>query len=285
MILSKPAWREVSHRADDAAGRAGQDTVLALELAGIGQSAVRLHEHQAGRAVADLAGHLVDIAAQDRREIGVDHRGIAAADQLHQRRDLVADRDLGEADLPGDGLQALLVVGVAVAVHQQDGDCADALVEGLAHVARGRRLVERRQDLAPGVHPLADLDRRGVEQLGQLDAAGKDLRPVLVGDAQGVAKAAGHHQQDPLALALQQGVGGDGGAHLHRRDRGRQRRVVVQPEQAADAGHGRIAIAFRVVRQQLMGDQRAVGALADDVGESAAAIDPELPGTGHFKSS
>jgi hypothetical protein len=37
---------------------------------------------------------LVHIAAQDRREIGIDHRGVAAPDQLHQRRDLMADRNL-----------------------------------------------------------------------------------------------------------------------------------------------------------------------------------------------
>ncbi len=82
------------HRADDAARRAGEDAVLALELAGVGQAAIRLHEHEARGLVADLARDLVDIAPQDRREIGIDHRGVAAAHQLHQRRDFVADRDL-----------------------------------------------------------------------------------------------------------------------------------------------------------------------------------------------
>jgi hypothetical protein len=43
-----------AHRADDAAGRAGEDAVLALEQAGVGEAAVRLHEHQ-GRDVAELA--------------------------------------------------------------------------------------------------------------------------------------------------------------------------------------------------------------------------------------
>ncbi len=47
-------------------------------------------------------GDLLDIAAQDRRQIGVDHGGVAAAHQLDQRRDLVADRDLREADLAGE---------------------------------------------------------------------------------------------------------------------------------------------------------------------------------------
>ena len=47
----------------------------------------------------ELGGHLRHVAAQDRREIGVDHRGVAAPDQLDQRRDLVAHRDLREAHL------------------------------------------------------------------------------------------------------------------------------------------------------------------------------------------
>ena len=41
--------------------------------------------------------HLRHIAAQDRRQIGVHDRRIAAADQLDQWRDLVADRHLREA--------------------------------------------------------------------------------------------------------------------------------------------------------------------------------------------
>ena len=93
--------------ADHAAGRAGQDGVLAAEGAGLGQAAVGLHELQP-RVVAQPGRDLVDIAAQDRRQIGVDHRRVAAADQLDQRRDLMADRDLGEAELARDRGQPLL---------------------------------------------------------------------------------------------------------------------------------------------------------------------------------
>jgi hypothetical protein len=48
------------------------------------------------------AGHLVDVAAQDRRQVGVDHGGVAARHQLHQRADPVRHRHLGEADLARD---------------------------------------------------------------------------------------------------------------------------------------------------------------------------------------
>ena len=79
--------------ADDAAGRARQDGVLALEEVGGGEAARRHHEHQAraGALDVELLGDLPDIAREDRREIGVDHRGVAAADELEERRDLVAD--------------------------------------------------------------------------------------------------------------------------------------------------------------------------------------------------
>jgi hypothetical protein len=39
----------------------------------------------------------------------------------------------------------------------------------------------------------------------------------------------------------------------------------------------RVLVVLRVLRQQLVRDQRAVGPPRDDVGECAAAVDPELP--------
>jgi hypothetical protein len=53
----------------------------------------------------------VDVAREDGRQIGIDHRRVAAADELDQRRDLVADRDLGEAELARDVRQPRLVSG------------------------------------------------------------------------------------------------------------------------------------------------------------------------------
>jgi hypothetical protein len=54
-----------------------QDGVLALEGVRVGEAAGRLHEEQPH--ARHLAGHLLDIAAQDRRQVGVDHRRVAAA--------------------------------------------------------------------------------------------------------------------------------------------------------------------------------------------------------------
>jgi hypothetical protein len=81
ITLSKPASAVVDH-ADDAAGRAGQDRVLALEqVASVRPPFDCMNCSVAARRPPgwQLARHLVDIAAQDRREIGVDHRRVAAA--------------------------------------------------------------------------------------------------------------------------------------------------------------------------------------------------------------
>ena len=86
------------HR-DDAAGRAGQDRVLAGEQLRRGQAARRHHEHhaRAGALDVEFVRHALDIAREDRREIGVDDGGVAAPDELDQRRTFVADRDLAKA--------------------------------------------------------------------------------------------------------------------------------------------------------------------------------------------
>ena len=76
------------HRADDAPGRPAQDRVLALEERGVGQAPARLHEHEP--CAAKLCRYLVDVAPQQGREVRIDHGGIAAAHQLHQRAGLVA---------------------------------------------------------------------------------------------------------------------------------------------------------------------------------------------------
>ena len=48
-------------------------------------------------------------------------------------------------------------------------------------------------------------------------------------------------------------------------------------QQVADAGDRGVAVLLGILREQLVGDERAVGLARDDVGERAAAVDPELP--------
>ena len=262
--------------ADDAARRTRQDAVLAAEEARIGETAVGLHEHQA--RFAQLVPDAVDIAFQDRRDIGVDHRGVAAPDQLHQRAHLVRDRNLIEAHLarqPGD---LDLVVVVAVAVDEHDGDRLDAVALGLLQRLAGAVEIHRHQLVPVGRIALVDLDHPLVEELGQDDFAGEEEGPVLVADAERVAEPPGDQEDRAVALAFQQRVGRDRGAHLHRVDRLRRDLCrSVDAEEVANALQRRVLVALRVLRQQLVGDELAVRLLRDEVGERPAAVDPELP--------
>ncbi len=116
-----------------------------------------------------------------------------------------------------------------------------------------------------------------VERLGQHDPPREDVGPGLVADAKRVAEAGGDRQRHPLALALEQGVGGDRRPHLDRGDAAAPRFRQDRP----DAGDGCVLVALGIVRQQLADDEPPVGGAGDDVGEGAAPVDREGPGRAH----
>ena len=266
------------HRPHDAARGAGEDGVLALEQPGVGEAAVRLHEHEP-HAFAELLRHPVDVAAQQGGEVGVRHRGVAAADELHQRAGLEAGGHLREPDRAGQTAERQLVLRMPVAVHEHDGHRSDPVRVRFAQGRLGRRPVEGGQDLAVRRHPAVHLRHPLVEHLGEGDAEIEQMRPGLVADAKRVAKAPVDHQQGPVALALQQGVGGDRGAHPDGIDP-TDRSAGGDAEQRADARDGRVAVMLRVVGEQLVGHEGAAGTAGDHVGKGPAAVDPELPAGG-----
>ena len=253
-----------------------QNRILALEGMGIGQATRGLHEVQ--RHARHLTGHLLDIAAQDGRQIRVHHRGVASAHPLHQGAGLVRRTHLGKTQLARQLCRLHLVRGVTVTMHEHDGHTAQTAPMGGLQLCRQVRHIQGLQHLTMRTHALLRLDHLGVEQLGQHNVPVKQARSVLVGDAQGIAKALGGDQQGRLALALEQRIGGHGGAHLHaRHQRGGDGLVGLQAQQMPNARHRRVAVVLGVVAEQFMGDQGAIGSLAHDVGEGAASIDPELP--------
>src|ERR1700694_1116242 len=106
----------------------------------------------------------------------------------------------------------------------------------------------------------------------------EQARAVLVGDTQRIPETARDRQHGRFALALQQSIGGNRGSHFYRFDLlRRNRRVSWNAEQMANTGNCGILVLPGIVRQQLMGRQRAIGPLCDYVGESAATVYPELP--------
>ena len=132
--------------ADDAARGAGENRVLAVELLRIGEPAGRLHELQLH--ARQLRGNLIHVAAQNRRQICIDDCRVAARDQLHQRADLMRDRDLRETDAPRELFQLQLVLVIAIAVEQRDRARSDPSIERGAQVALRLLQIERTHDLA-----------------------------------------------------------------------------------------------------------------------------------------
>ena len=265
-----------AHRTDDPAGRPREDAVLALEHPCIHQPAVGLHEHQS--RVLQIRRDPIHVAAQDGRQIRVHDGSVAAPDELHQGADLVGDRDLCESDLPRDVGDHRLVIVVSVAVDERDGARADAFRVGLGQRAARAARVQRLELDPVGPVPASDLDDALVEQLRQLDVQLEQVRPGLVADAQRVGESPGHQQDDTLALALEQRVGRNRGAHLHAQHLlGRDGGVRRDPHQIPDPLQGRVRVTLRRLRQQLMGVIAALGVPCDHVRERAATIDPELP--------
>ncbi len=182
------------------------------------------------------------------------------------------------ADLAREPGDPPFVLRVAVAVHERDGDRPVALGVCRFQIPAHALEIERREHLAPRADALLDFDHLRIQQLGQHDVLIEEARAVLVGDAQRVAKAARDDEQRALALALEQRVGRDRRAHLDDLDRlACNRRSGSYAEELADSLDRGVAVAPGVLGQELVRDDPAVGAAGDDVGERAAAVDPELP--------
>ena len=224
-----------------------------MEPARVGEAAIGLHEEHP--YALQLGRDPINIAAQDRREVGIDHCRVAAPDQLHQRADLVRHGDLRKALGPRQCRHPRFVIRMPVPVHEDD---CDRRVPFLAHppqVGADLVLVKGHEDLAAGADALIDFDHFAVQHFRQDDMPVENARPVLVGDAQRIAKAA----RDGLDV------------------RGGNRRARRHAQQLADALDRGVCIAIGVIRQELVREQGAVGAARDNVGKRAAAIYPELP--------
>ena len=146
----------------------------------------RACERRASRSLV----HLRHIAPQDRRQIGVDHRGVAAPDQLDQRRHLVADRDLREAQLARQRRHLAFVLGIAVGVHEHDRHRLDAVAHRRFENAPHHREIGRALHRAVGAHALVDFRHALVEHVGLDDLARENFRPRLVADLERVAETA-----------------------------------------------------------------------------------------------
>ncbi len=190
----------------------------------------------------------------------------------------MADGDLRKAHVTGNGSGSTFVVGESPGMEEHDGHrCGAGFLNGRqcgAHFP----FVERRLHRAVRQHAFVDLGDAGIELFGQDDLLGEDIRSRLIADPQRVAVTLRDKKRGRVALAFEKCVGGHGGAHLDRADEtGGNGSTGLDTEQAANALHGCVSVAFRVFRQQLVGVQRSVRRTAYQVRECTAPVDPEIP--------
>ena len=145
-------------------------------------------------------------------------------------------------------------VGMLPAVHQDDGERVDPASRIAAERLRAAVLVERDEHFAVDADALVDFDDPLVEHRRKHDVPREDVRPRLVSDPQRVAEAARDRQRDPLALALEQRVGGDGRAHPHFGEL-----PAFLGEHPPDRLQRRVLILAGILRQQLLDPHPSVG--------------------------
>jgi hypothetical protein len=179
-------------------------------------AAVAVHDQQvaAEAAVLQLALQPAHVAVEDRLHRGVDRGRGAALVFAVFREQLVAEGHVvvgpkGARDFPG----AQLVRRVGIGMQEVDDEALAALGQQCAGSRRNAGLVERAHHVAARVHALIDLDAAvaGDERLKGADHA-VGLGTGAAAELQGVAEAGRGDQPDAGDLALQDGVGGGGGA-------------------------------------------------------------------------
>src|SRR6185503_19991176 len=176
----------------------GKNRVLAVDLLRIGESARRLHELQLH--ARQLRSNQVHVAAEYRRQVRIDDSRIAARHQLHQRADLMRDRNLHEADASRELCQLQLVLMETIAVQQRNRARSDAAIECRAQLPLRLLQIERTNDVAVRAHAFVDLDDLLVQHRWQLDVPHEQLRTMLIANAQCIGEAAGDGENGAVAL-------------------------------------------------------------------------------------
>ena len=266
------------HRSHHAAGRAGEDRVLGLQLGGRLQGATGGHHPQA-RGWPQGGAHLGQIAPQGGPHRRFDDRGVQARHQAGLATELMGQQHRVETELLQPVAEGQLMGRMAVAVQQGHGDVVVAVRLGLAQQAfQAPPRLQGHQFASIGGQPGLHLDHPQRRQLGALDPQGEDLRAMLIADGGQIGETAVDQQQHRLQLALQQGVGGHGGTQAHLLHQARRQRLISgQPQHLPHGPDRRIVIAFGLHRQHLAHHQLAAGRATHQVGEGATPIDPEAP--------
>ena len=163
-------------------------------------------------------------------------------------------------------------------MEQHDRAASQPGVKGLLQIERSPFGVERPHAGAIGGSALCDFDDPLVEHLGQYDVAFEQTRPGLRADAQRIPETLRDQQYRGLTLALQKRIRCHGRPHLHALDAvGADQIVGLQAKHTTDALDRSVFVLLRVLGQELVRDEPAIGGAPDDIGERTAPVNPQLP--------
>ena len=234
------------------------------------------HEEEgaAEAAFPQRGGEALQVAGHEGLDVCVGARGGEAFVFAHLGADAGGQRD-GEAGplCREDLAYAPFVGGVGVAVDEPDRDRFDAVFVEDGQERVDRVLIEGDEDAAVAVDafPYGEAEAAGDEWRGAVDADVVLLEAVLLGHLERIAVPLGADQRGAGALALDDGIGGEGGAmdgepHGGGRD---LRRVEHPGNRIEDALFG------GGVRGEDLGGDEAAARLQCHVGEGAADVDGE----------
>ncbi len=164
------------------------------------------HHEEAALAGKPLAV-VVDKGLHDGLQGGVGQGGLEAGEDLHERRELRAGRDVGETERKKVIAQGDFVHGIPVAVEEGDGGDGDPGLED------PRAWVSKSGSSESSVRIVPEASKRsstsndpGEEGSGPLVFQGEEIGAPLVAEDGEIGEAAGDEQGDVRSLALEQRV-------------------------------------------------------------------------------
>ena len=159
----------------------------------------------------------------------------------------MAGRDLFEAGFTRDCRRFPLVIRVFVAVHEDNGDGANAVIIGglqglsdfgLVEVLCNRSVIQNTSgNLCDTLVKKRRLDNFSIKQ----------TRAGLIANLKGIGKARVGEQKNPIPFSFKQRIGRNSCAHFHRRDFfGWNSLALRNTDEVTNALDGRVGIGFRV---------------------------------------
>ena len=160
--------------------------------------------------------HLLEVTVQTRSHRRLGQSRLPTGHQTRHRTHLVRTDHLLKTQPLHHGGTGLLVLGVAMGVHQCNHGLPNAGLQRRADLAcqllTGHK---RRQLMAIGGESTGQFDHSiRKERTGRLHQ-GEQIVAMLIADAEEIAETSVGQQQQRLPLSLQQGIGGDRRPQTH----------------------------------------------------------------------